>query len=500
MDLLKEILGQNPWWQDADSINNDEKVVEWAGSLRYEPRLMYSIQYYFADDRTVVYTLRGPRQVGKTTLVKLQIKKFLDKDVHPLRILYCTMDLAQNPRDVVDIIETYMEQIARRAPVGRRYLFLDEISSVSDWQKGIKWMVDTGNLRNCTVIATGSHSIDLKNAAERLPGRKGDVNGTHDKILMPMKFSEYVSVLNADIRHVMNRNLLASNDRDVALRSLASGKIDERLDALMPHLNTLNLLLDDYMVTGGLPRVVSHHAGSKTLRDPDYETYTDMLAGEWTRLGKSMVLLKAFGMRLVASMGSPVAWAALAEKSGMGSPNTAQDYADTLEMLFMASVVYRYDTIHRHPLMTKNKKIYFTDPFFLHMFRTMTGPYGIAESSLEYLASPNHKGSMLEGIVANHLVRLAFVLTGKKSTFDHHSHVFYWRDAKSREVDFVLDDGGEMRLPLEVKSGDHIGAADLAGLTRLAHSMGTTGVALSRSRMAEGSYVVVPASIFLALV
>lgn len=500
IDILKEMLRQNPWWRDADSVNEDEKIVEWVGSLRYEPRLMHRIQYDFADDRTVIYTLRGPRQVGKTTLVKLQIKKFLDEHVHHLRILYCVMDLAQNPREVADMIEIYVDEIARRAPEGRRYLFLDEMSSVPGWQKGIKWLADTGYLRDCTVLATGSHSIDLKNAAERLPGRKGDTNGTHDKILMPMKFSEYASVMDADIRRVINENLLAANDRAAALRSLASGRIDERLDVLMPYLNVLNRLLDDYMVTGGLPRVVSRYAGSRTLRDPDYETYTDMLAGEWTRLGKSMVLLKAFGMRLMASMGSPASWHQLAEKSGMGSPNTAQDYADTLEMLFVASVLYKYDAAHRHPLMTKNKKIYFTDPFFLHMFRTMTGPRDIAESSLEYLTNPIHKGGMLEGIVANHLVRLAFMLTGKKSTFDHHLHVFYWRDAKSREVDFVLDNGGEMRVPIEVKSGDHTSAADLAGLTRLAHNTATTGVALSRSRMAEGNHIVVPASVFLALV
>ena len=86
---------------------------------------MYRIQYDFADDRTVIYTLRGPRQVGKTTLVKLQIKKFLDEHVHPLRTLYCVMDLAQNPREVADMTEIYVDEIARRAPEGRRYLFLE---------------------------------------------------------------------------------------------------------------------------------------------------------------------------------------------------------------------------------------------------------------------------------------------------------------------------------------------------------------------------------------
>lgn len=366
MDIVKDMLRQNPWWRDADSINRDEKIVEWTDSLRYEPRLMCRIQYDFADDRTVIYTLRGPRQVGKTTLVKLQIKKFLDMQVNPLRILYCTMDLAQNPREVADTIGIYIDEIARRVPEGRRYLFLDEISSVPDWQKGIKWLVDTGYLRDCTVLATGSHSIDLRDAAERLPGRKGDINGTHDKILLPMKFSEYASVLDADIRRVVNENLLALNDRRAALYSLTGGRIDERLERLMPYLDILNRLLNDYMITGGLPRVVSRYTSSRTLRDPDYETYTDMLAGEWMRLDKNITMLKALGLRLVSSMGSPVSWTALAKKSEIGSPNTAQDYADTLERLFVSSVVYKYDMADRRPLLTKNKKIYFADPFFLH--------------------------------------------------------------------------------------------------------------------------------------
>ena len=63
---------------------------------------------------------------------------------------------------------------------------------------------------------------------------------------------------------VMFERLPTSDDRDAALHNLAGGRIDERLDALMPYLNNLNLLLDDYMVTGGLPCVVGHYAGSKT--------------------------------------------------------------------------------------------------------------------------------------------------------------------------------------------------------------------------------------------
>lgn len=500
MDILRGMLRQNPWWRDADSINTDEKIVEWGNSLRYEPRLMYNIEYSFADSRTVVYTLRGPRQVGKTTLVKLQIKKFLDRHVHPLRILYYTMDLAQEYQDVVDVIDVYMEEIARREPGGRRYLFLDEISSVPDWQKGIKWLVDTGSLRDCTVLATGSHSIDLRDAAERLPGRKGEADGAHDKILLPMKFSEYVSVLNPDIRRIVDKSLLALDDRRAALYGLTGGRIDGSLEALMPYLDVLNRLLHDYMVTGGLPRVVNSYINSKQLLDPDYGRYVDVLAGEWTRLGKDMTRLKTFGRRLATSLGSPVSWTGLANGSAMGSPNTAQDYADTLERLFAVYVAYRYDMDNRCPLVGKNKKVYFSDPFFLHVFRTMAGPHDIG-SCIEYIAQPKNAGGVLEGIVANHLVRLAFLLTAKKSAFDPHYHVFYWRDSKSREVDFVLDGGGEMRVPIEVKSGSHTDAADLAGLTRFVHATGNTGVVLSGDRMRERrDYLIVPASVFLMLV
>ena len=499
MDISRQMLRQNPWWRDTGSINADKKILAWKDSLRYEPRIMYKMEYDFDYDRSVVYTLRGPRQVGKTTLVKLQIKKFLNEGVDPRNILYCAMDLARGPQDVVDAIDRYM-QITRRATAGRRYLFLDEISSVPDWQIGIKWSVDAGLLRNCTVLATGSHSIDLKRATERLPGRTGDVNGANDKVMLPMKFSEYASILNPDIRGIIKEHLLSFNDRREALLGLAEGRIDERLDRLMPYLDVLNGLLEDYMITGGLPRVVSRYVNSRTIKDPDYGRYVRVLAGEWTRIHKDMARLNALGQRLVTSLGTPVSWTGLAKKSSLGSHRTARDYADTLESLFTACVVYKYDMNHRRPLYNKCTKIYFVDPFFLHMFRTMTGPDDIT-SSMEYLELPENRGGMLEGIVANHLMRLALLLTKKKSAFDPHQHVFYWRGSKAREVDFVLDVGRQARIPVEVKSGNNVNASKLRGLARFTGSTGTAGVVLAKSILKEERYYsVVPAAAFLALV
>lgn len=108
---------------------------------------------------------------------------------------------------------------------------------------------------------------------------------------------------------------------------------------------------------------------------------------------------------------------------------------------------------------------------------------------------------MLETVTASHLVRLSSLLLGKRSTFDPHNHVFYWRGSKSREVDFVLYDGDQIKLPIEVKRGSRVDARDLGGLTQFASGAGIWGLVLSRDTIDErNNYLVIPASAFLALV
>ena len=67
----------NPWWKEPEKINENKKIKEWKTSaIRHIPGLKDKIKWNFLPDNTVIYTLRGPRQVGKTTLLMLQIKDF----------------------------------------------------------------------------------------------------------------------------------------------------------------------------------------------------------------------------------------------------------------------------------------------------------------------------------------------------------------------------------------------------------------------------------------
>ena len=95
----------NPWWRSAELIDADEKIKACeAAKIKYDPKLRHQIEYDFEPDNTVVYTMRGSRQVDKTTMIKLQIRDFLKRNVNPWNIFYYSFDLAGTPKNVADII------------------------------------------------------------------------------------------------------------------------------------------------------------------------------------------------------------------------------------------------------------------------------------------------------------------------------------------------------------------------------------------------------------
>jgi len=435
--------------------------------------------------------------------IKLQIRDFLEDGVHPWNIMYYSLDLANTQQDVVDVVEIYLKLSDRQRGNRRFYIFLDEASSVTDWQKGIKWLVDSSKLANCTVVVTGSHTVNIKNSTERLPGRKGTIDGSHDKIMLPMKFAEYSSVLNGDIREIAAAGgLHLSENRASIFERLLAGEIDERLDKLYGYQNELNDLLGEYMVTGGTPKIINEKIASNTIHESTYASYLEGITGQWAGLAKNETLLKQFGGAIIKSLSSHTSWSSLAKEAALGSPNTAADYAYALCDLFVLSMVHRYGERKKIPMIQDDRKFYFRDPVFLHIFNGWMSPDDSFDTSMRCLEDESNQGSVVEGIVGDHLIRLAFARSTKKQTFDDSNHVFYWRDDKSREVDFILHEGAGVEVPIEVKFRSSIRYRDLAPVTRFLDRTGNkTGLILSKSELgARSDYVIMPASLFLLLV
>ena len=69
---LEKLIEQNPWWRDPSSIKLDMKFREAQNAeFTWEPRMIA----FIGLDKDAIYTLRGPRQVGKTTFLKFLIEK-----------------------------------------------------------------------------------------------------------------------------------------------------------------------------------------------------------------------------------------------------------------------------------------------------------------------------------------------------------------------------------------------------------------------------------------
>jgi predicted AAA+ superfamily ATPase len=71
---LRNLVAQNPWWSEVESIKSDYYIQQFEASpIIRQPR----VQNEFDLTKDSVYILQGPRQVGKTTLLKRMIQELL---------------------------------------------------------------------------------------------------------------------------------------------------------------------------------------------------------------------------------------------------------------------------------------------------------------------------------------------------------------------------------------------------------------------------------------
>lgn len=496
-----ELRERNPWWKTKGRINQDRKIREWEKStIKYDPGLRHKID--FDNETNIVYTLRGPRQVGKTTLIKLQIKDFLERlGISPWNILYYPFDLAITPKELVEVVERYKKLTKGRTGEKRRYIFLDEVSSIANWQKGIKILYDDGKLENCTVLVTGSQSLNLEKAGERLPGRRGFTTEAYDKILLPMKFSEFVRALNPEIRELMsNVGLIHQKDRESIFNQFRNLEIPKSIERLNDYQNELDEHLDHYLISGGTPLIVNQMALNGTINEAYYTNYLKGILGDWSLEKKNETLLRQLMPAIITGVGSLSTWYSLNKEADMKGEHTVIEYVDTLKRLFLVTLFFRFGEKKKVPMLRDPKKIHFQDPFYLHLFNGWLSteiPFSLSE---DYLDDEIKKSTLVEGIIGSHLVRWAFILSQKKQTFEPTNHVFYWKDDKNKEVDYIFYLGKNMEVPIEVKFRNT--PKSLGGFYSFLDKTSTkSGIVISKDDLdIKDNYVSIPASVFLMMI
>ncbi|MDH5200432.1 MAG: ATP-binding protein [Candidatus Bathyarchaeota archaeon] len=449
-------------------------------------------------DSDNIYTLRGPRQVGKTTLLKLIIRDLIREGVNPRRIFYWTCDLIEGPKALVDLVEGFLD-FTRNFADERRYVFLDEISAVKDWQRGIKYLYDTGRLHNCTVILTGSHSLDIRRAAERLPGRRGTQAGSVDKVLLPMKFSEYVETKDEDVKHLVDRlDLKKQSTRRELIDDVAKGEIPRILDELSLYSNEILRHLENYLITGGILLAVNDYERHGVISQGTYHTYVQSTIGDIQRWGKSEVYLAQLLERLIETQSSQVSWRSLRKGTDIGHESTVSDYVDVLKSSFILCPLYVIDRSKGGPRYSSEKKIHFRDPFIFHALNSWVRQTPSYETAMNYLAGEG-RAKLIESIICDHLIRLAYTYF-PIDDFEPTRSLMYWK-SKKNEVDFVLKYKSGY-LPIEVKYGSSFSRRDINGVYSFtSFNSEYRGIVITRDLLSDDKGVMaIPAHIFLMII
>ncbi|MDZ4217004.1 MAG: AAA family ATPase, partial [Candidatus Gracilibacteria bacterium] len=146
------------------------------------PRVILSAiekQLFIGTDKKPVVVIYGPRQVGKTTLAQLILKKYPEQKAY----FNC---------DFLDVQEVFSYANSHRlggVVKDLKLIVLDEAQRIENIGLVLKILVDQHP--HVQVIATGSSSFDLSNKIkEPLTGRKSEFH------LFPMSFEELYSKSN----------------------------------------------------------------------------------------------------------------------------------------------------------------------------------------------------------------------------------------------------------------------------------------------------------------
>ena len=461
---MDELLFQNPWWEDKKNIENDINIRK-LKKCKY----IYKPQLFKPSDlkSDAVYTLRGARQVGKTTLVKLIIKDLLGGNANPRNIFYYSMDLVKDDKELFEIFVSWHQTIKGNSK--RKYIFFDEATFVQNWEKSIKHIVDTFGLENKTFILTGSSAIDLRKGSERLPGRRGVSNP--DKLLLPLSFKEFCNL--TGLKVILEHEDIISLD-----------SIIKDIPELKIYQNELDLYLDKYLICGGFLESINSLFSNNLINEETFERYTSVIFSEIEKVKKSRVISKNILFSIVDSLSSTISWNTLAKKSGNISTNTLIDYIITFSDSFTLYYLEHFDKNKLTGNPAKEKKLYFFDPFYYHIIsRIINLPY-----------TKINKSTLIESLVGAHLIR-NFEL-GIYQGFSNIEKIFYWKSTKGKEIDFILSKSKDNIIPIEVKYQNIINPIDYITIKKSFKK----GIVVSKNTFSiEKDIVILPASCFLYL-
>lgn len=356
--------------------------------------ILHSLEKHLSEPEMTV--LMGPRQVGKTFLMRLLQEKLKTKGE---KTIFLNLDV-EHDKHFFSSQAVLIDYIRLQAGNARTYVFIDEIQRKRDAGLFLKGIYDM-NLPY-KFIVSGSGSLDLKaKIKESLSGRKQIFN------IEPISYEEFV-------------NYKTDYNYEDKLKDFFS------LETIMARA-----LLEEYMMYGGYPRVVLAQTKEKKKSEMDeiYQSYIERDIVGLLGVEKPDAFINL--VKIIASqIGNLVNVTELSSTIGISS-KTVEHYLWYLEETFILKKVTPFYKNIRSEI-TKTPIYYFYDTGL----RNYTlGLFGVPS------IPPVLSGFLFENIIFN-MVRqnIPFAST----------HIHFWRTTDKAEVDFVVSSGDEV-VPIEVK-------------------------------------------------
>jgi len=362
-----------------------------------------------------IYILTGGRQIGKTTSTKLMIRHVLENSIFsPENVLYLPCDQIHDDGHLSRTIRLFLEEI--EFPEQKFLLVIDEVTFVADWDRAVKALADEGWFRRGLCVLTGSDSVILREAAGRLPGRRGDADVT-DFHLKPLSFKSFVELTAPYI-------LDEENKAPVELAGC----------------------FDKYLKCGGYLKAINDLHSAGAISRATYMVFEQWLAGDFEKRGKNTETLLHVLKTFMETGVSQTTYSRLTQRMGLVSKETFIDYS---RLLFRMDVLFELEAFNQNTqrgFPKKARKFHFADPFIMDTIARWL----VRERMTEKRDTSSIKA---ESVAAGHMRRMA--------------PTYYYKNRGEIDVIVIRD---KAVFPLEVKWGRQLRPADAKSLKKFPNS------------------------------
>ena len=296
-------------------------------------------------DKPLIKVITGIRRCGKSTLLDLFEEYLLNNGIKKENIIHMNFEdlIYDEIKDYKDLNKYIKEKILDN---DKKYIILDEIQQISNWEKAINSFLVT---LNCDIYITGSNAYLLSSEISTL------LSGRYVEIkMLPLSFKEYLNF----------------NDYNTK-------------ENLEEHFN-------DYLLYGGLP-IVSYVHDKSAIRNILSGVFNTVIIKDVAKRNsiRDITLLENLIRYIAQNIGSPISSRNISNYLNSAGRKTSTETIDNyLKMLENAFIIYkanRFDIKGKMYLKTLEKYYVVDTGIRNELLSFKDGDYGHMLENLVYL-------------------------------------------------------------------------------------------------------------------